>query len=293
MEPALPRTPDELGARVRSRVSEMSPAEARVARLVAENPGSASASTVAQLSRRAGVSDATVIRAARSLGFTGYAQMRLVLAGIAALPSPEPEGSLTADIAVGDATGMVVAELAASEQQAIRETAASLDAATLDVCAHAIADSHRLVIFGVGASGLVGQDLHQKLTRAGRWSFCSPEPEATLTMASLLGPGDVAVLISEHGRTPDVSSVLDQARSAGATTVAITGSEGSPLARRADHVLIATSHDIQFRPGALASRISQLVVVDCLFICVLQATWPHSSDAIGRTRDAVKQYRGQ
>ena len=77
-------------------------------------------------------------------------------------------------------------------------------------------------IYGVGASGFVAQDLHQKLHRIGLLSFAWPDAHAALTSAALLGPTDVAVAISHTGTTIDTIEALALAERCGATTIAIT-----------------------------------------------------------------------
>lgn len=83
---------------------------------------------------------------------------------------------------------------------------------------------------------------------------------------------------------------LLRAKEAGATTVAITNNPRSSIAELAEHVLISAGRETEFRPGALASRISQLLVVDCLFVGVAQRTYDSSQEALASTRRAVKEF---
>jgi DNA-binding MurR/RpiR family transcriptional regulator len=82
------------------------------------------------------------------------------------------------------------------------------------------------------------------------------------------------------------------AREAGATTVAITNNPRSSLAEMADHVLVSAGRETAFRPGALASRISQLLIVDCIFVGVAQRTFDASDAALRATRGALDQFLG-
>jgi DNA-binding MurR/RpiR family transcriptional regulator len=137
----------------------------------------------------------------------------------------------------------------------------------------------------------VALDLQQKLHRIGRVSFAWNDTHIMLTSAAVLRQGDVAVGISHTGATTDTVEALRTARQHGATTVALTNFPRSPISEVADLVLTTAARETTFRSGAMASRIAQLTVIDCLFIGVAQR---HLSDAMGAleaTRDAVGPHR--
>jgi DNA-binding MurR/RpiR family transcriptional regulator len=129
----------------------------------------------------------------------------------------------------------------------------------------------------------------QKLTRIGMWcGTCTSEDEA-LVQVSLLEPGDVALAFSHSGRT---TAVVEAVRRAGhrALTVAVTAGSQSPLARCAARTILVAGREDGFRSAALASRMSQLLIVDALYIGVLQRT-PSATRALHRTYDAVADRR--
>lgn len=148
-------------------------------------------------------------------------------------------------------------------------------------------------IAGVGASGLVAQDLQQKLARVGRPCHAHGDSQSALTSAVLLGAGDVFLAVSHSGESRDVLEPLRRASALGATTVVITNHPMSSAARLADFVLVSAGRETTFRPGAMASRISQLVVVDCLFVCVAQRTFDLSSRALRITHQALESDRAR
>src|SRR5690606_35088995 len=112
-------------------------------------------------------SEATVVRTARLLGYPGYRDLRLALAGLAAQQASGAAPAVTADISVDDPLRDVVAKLAQDERQTLADTAASLDLAQLEAAVTALAGARRVDVYGAGASSLVAQDLAQKLLRIG------------------------------------------------------------------------------------------------------------------------------
>ena len=241
----------------------LSPAEQRVARLVVADPAEAARRTITDLATAAETSEATVIRFCRSVGMEGYPQLRIRLAAEAARRVDPPDARVVGgDIPPGADFAQIIATIAFNDARAVEETAEQLDPAVCERVVEAITDASRVDIYGAGASGFVASDFQQKLHRIGRIAFYWPDVHTALTSAALLGRGDVAIGISHTGTTSDVVEVLEQARSRGATTVALTNFPRSPITEVADHVLTTAARETTYRSGAMASRLAQLTVVD-------------------------------
>ncbi|MEW2545857.1 MurR/RpiR family transcriptional regulator [Streptomyces sp. NPDC047002] len=280
--------PAALAAKVRTLAPSMTRSMQLVAEAVAGDPARCAALTVTGLAELTGTSEATVVRTSRLLGYPGYRDLRLALAGLAAQQQSGRSPAVTADIAVDDSIADVVAKLAYDEQQTLADTAASLDTAQLGAVVSAAVAARRIDIYGVGASSLVGMDLAQKLLRIGLIAHSHTDPHLAVTNAVQLRAGDVAVAITHSGSTGDVIEPLRVAFDRGATTVAITGRPDSPVTQYADHVLTtSTARESELRPAAMSSRTSQLLVVDCLFIGVAQLTYETAAPALSASYEAL------
>ncbi|WP_460067012.1 MurR/RpiR family transcriptional regulator [Streptomyces sp. YKOK-I1] len=280
--------PAALASKIRTLAPSLTRSMQRVAEAVVGDPAGCAALTVTGLAERTGTSEATVVRTARVLGYPGYRDLRLALAGLAAQQQSGRAPALTTDIAVDDSLADVVAKLAHDERQTLADTAACLDTAQLEAAAVATADARRVDVYGVGASGLVAQDLTQKLLRIGRVAHAHSDPHLAVTNAVQLGAGDVAVAITHSGSTGDVIEPLRVAFERGATTVVITGRPESPVTQYADHVLTtSTARESELRPAAMSSRTGQLLVVDCLFVGVAQRTYEVAGPALAASYEAL------
>lgn len=275
-------------ATVRAVLPSLTPSARAVARLVLDDPALVARSTITEVSAAVGTSEATVVRTARALGFAGYSQLRFALA--AAVARQPPERLVPGGLAPGDPLDEVIAKVTRAECDALSDTAAQLSAERLRGVVEAVATARRVDVYGVGASGLVAADMAQKLLRIGLSGHAFTDAHLALTSAALVRPGDVAVGVSCTGETPDVLAPMRVAAKAGATTVAITNNPRSTLAELAGLVLISAGRETPFRPGALASRISQLLIVDCVFVGVAQLTAATSDAALTATRDALRAY---
>ncbi|QBI19155.1 MurR/RpiR family transcriptional regulator [Egibacter rhizosphaerae] len=288
-----PRAPDpgELIARIRGLRGDLSTVEQRVADQLLADPAAASQRSITDLAGECGASETTIVRFCRRVGFDGYRRFRLALAAAAAQGTHPTDRDLGSDIGRDDPLRTVVKKVGASEVRAVEDTVAQLDTGTLEAVVAALVAAPRLEVFGVGASGLVAEDLQQKLHRIGRAAFVSRDPHAALTSAALLEPGDAAIGISHTGKTRDTIDPLRVAAQHGATTIAITNASRAPLARAAAHVLTTAAVETTFRSGAMSSRIAQLVVVDSLFVGVAQHTYEDTLAALSVTFEAVRDRR--
>jgi DNA-binding MurR/RpiR family transcriptional regulator len=289
---AVPPVPTiDLHARVRAVSRDLSPAERRVAELISAHPHRAAQLTVGELARQAATSAATVVRAAKSLGFGGYPQLRLALAAALARQPEDSVGvPLVADVAAGDSMAVILAKLAAFEREQLLATAQLTDPDELEQVALVLSRARRCCVFGVGASGLVATDLVQKITRIDLTASARLDQDAALVAASLLTSDDLAIAVSHSGESPGAVQPLRLAASRGASTAAITGAARSSLAAVADHVLLTAGREFGRRSAAVGSRTSQLLLVDALFVRVTQLA-PGASRALQLTHDAVAATR--
>lgn len=276
----------KLRSRIEGVLPSLTPAELRVAQLVLDDRVDA-ALTITELATAAETSPSTVVRFCRSLGLAGYPELRMTLANDAGRAAAEHKPEFGGDIGAEDDLQTMIAKIAGADAAAVEQTAAQLDPATLGRVITAIDEARAVVVFGMGASAVVATDLHHKLERIGCTAATSVDPHQALTQAALLGPGDVLVGISHTGTTEDVVQVMAEARSHGAHTVALTNFPRSRVAAQADEVLTTAVRETTFRSGAMASRIAQLTVIDCVFIGVAQRRRPKALRALEITRAAV------
>jgi DNA-binding MurR/RpiR family transcriptional regulator len=269
----------------------LAPAEQRVAAAVVSDPGGVAAKTISELAEACQTSGTTVIRFCRAMGFPGYPELRLALAAAAQASRETGWGDIGSDIGPHDTLDEIVKKIAHADARAVEETAAQLDAATLGQVVEAVVRARRIDIYGIGASAFVALDLQQKLHRIERIVYAWPDPHSAVTSAALLRRGDVAIGISHTGTTADTVGSLAEARSRGATTVAITNFPRSSITRVADYVLTTAARETTFRSGAMASRIAALTVVDCLFVAVAQRNYKQTLRALERTYAAVQARR--
>ncbi|HKO16872.1 MAG TPA: KpsF/GutQ family sugar-phosphate isomerase [Gemmatimonadaceae bacterium] len=136
-----------------------------------------------------------------------------------------------------------------------------------------IARSHgRVIVCGVGKSGLIGRKIAATLTSTGTpASFLHPADSVHGDLG-IVGREDVAILISKSGESDELLALLAHLKGLGVQTIAITGAPGSSLARHSDVALDASVRE-EACPHDLApttSTTAALGLGDALAIALLQ-----------------------
>ncbi|MCJ7799112.1 MAG: SIS domain-containing protein, partial [Polaromonas sp.] len=108
--------------------------------------------------------------------------------------------------------------------------------------------------------------------------------------ASLLGPGDCVVVISNSGRTRDLMDACDIAHKNGATTIVITAT-ASPLAK-AGHIHLAADHPEGYdRYSPMVSRLLHLMMVDILATCLALRIGPTLQPRLKEMKNNLRSKR--
>ncbi|MGA3152495.1 MAG: MurR/RpiR family transcriptional regulator [Streptosporangiaceae bacterium] len=276
---------------IRSLLPNLAPVERRVAQAVLDDPAGVAWRSISELAESCGTSATSVVRFCRAIGLRGYPDLRLALAGAVAHDDAGAVVAASGQIDPDDDAATITKKIAYADAKAVTDTASHLDIATLVRVVDALAAARRIDIYGVGASGYVAIDLQVKLQRIARTAFAWPDPHMAVSSAALRDSGDVAVGLSHTGTTVDTIDALREARSHGATTVAVTNFPWSPITEVADLVLLTAARETAFRSGAMTSRIAQLTVVDCIFVLLAQRDLPATRVALDRTFAAAQAKR--
>lgn len=277
---------------IRGRRDDLQPVLRRIADVILADPVAAGRLTIDQLADAAACAQSSVVNFARELDFSGYRDFRSALVEeTVRAAAHEGEHAVPGDIDPTDPLATNVARIAAADSRAVRDTVRLLDLEGLEAAAAALSSSRRIILTGMGASGLAATDLQYKLTRLGFSAQALTSAHDALPAVTALREQDCLVAISDSGRTTDVLDALEIAVRGGARTLAITGSPASPLARRSQYVLLTASREPSFRAGATSSRIAQLTIADCLLIAISTTMPDAGTEALQRTRAVLESRR--
>ena len=127
-----------------------------------------------------------------------------------------------------------------------------------------IIQSNKIVIFGVGSSGLVGKELEYQLFKIKKDVNCHFDSHMSRNLISTLDNNDLVIIISHSGETPDCVELLKLAEQSFVPSIAITKMGQSQISSLASIVLHTTSMEHASRLIPIRSKISQISVVNML-----------------------------
>ena len=247
----------------RAAYNDLRKSERKVADAVLMEPRRLLAATLAQVADLAGVSQPTVIRFCVAIGCSGFQEFKLRLAHSLALGMPATHSVLSD----ADSLDAVIEKIFDYTITSLDWARHHLDPKAIEQAVDLLQGATAIEFFGFGASGIVASDAQQKFPLFGVPCGAQQDSHQQIMVASMMRPTDVAVAISNTGRTKSVIDIARTARANGAKVIAVTGS-ASPLAAECDVALVVESLDNTNIYTPTISRIASLVVMDVLSTAV-------------------------
>jgi DNA-binding MurR/RpiR family transcriptional regulator len=217
------------------------------------------------------VADSTVSRFTSKLGLAGYHALKMGMAESEFVRRAEhaaaPEGFVYENVTRGDSVATILVKLSASSRHALDETARQLDAEAFETAVEMVEKAETLVLASMGSSSLAAENAVGRFTRAGKKCLLERDQALQVMTAMSLDERDLAIGISDSGRTTLVVEALRLARLRGTPTLAITSDPDAPLAQHADVTLFTgrTQSAEGIYGETVTSKWGQLFVIDALY----------------------------
>ena len=231
----------------------------KLAACVVKDPQAIVSMSTAALASLAGVSEPTVNRFCTGLGFKGFPDFKLALAGELAREQPR----IAQDIEPEDSTGLVAAKIFEGTHATLTRAQDHLDLEALHNAVDRLSSANSITLCGLGASASVALDAQHKLLRFPMPVMAHTDIINQRMAATGLREDDCLVCISYTGRTTAIIELAALAASGGATVLGIT-TPHSPLATECDLVLGVDAGEDTELYTPMTSRIAQLVIIDIL-----------------------------
>ncbi|MEV0390257.1 MurR/RpiR family transcriptional regulator [Nonomuraea sp. NPDC050643] len=245
--------------------ARLAPAERKVAAYLRDHLQDVPFASASDLGEATGTSDATVVRTAKALGFSGLAELKHEAGRlVAALVRPSDRLRARIERLTGDPEELLD-RVFEDAVEVLRETRAALRGEGLALAAETLTQSREVIAYGVGPSGIAAEYLALRLNRLGMKARASSD--TGFRFADLivpLGPGDTVVMFAPARLFYELEVLLDQAEAVGAKVVLITDSLGPVLGPRVAATLLATLS----ATGATREMLPSIAVIDALALAV-------------------------
>ena len=214
----------------------------KAAKYILNSPRETINLTITELGGRAGVSEASIVRFAQSLGYSGFHALKIGLAEDLVSPMWLVHEDLTPD----DTAASAVQKAMTAGMRSLEDTVRILELPVLEAAVQVLCRARQIELFASGNSVPLAMDLNFRLTKIGLHSRFSIDPTMQEMYASLTTPEDVAVGISHTGSSIDTVHALQLAKQRGARTVCIVNHSDSPLTRYSDYCLFTSTWSATF-----------------------------------------------
>lgn len=268
--------------KIRDRLGSLSPSERRVGSWVVANMAEAVDASIQTVASLVGVSEPTVVRFCRSMGTSGFRDLRKHL--IAA--QQQPESYSHHDVNSDDDAGAAAAKVVESSIRALVDLKNAAAAMPFAAAVAAMRDARQLVFAGVGASGHVVQDARHKFFRLGIPCDTALDAQTVLQHAAIAQPDTVYVVASHTGRWPELVDAMQVARERGATVIAFTDPQ-SPLSKVASLVFGSDPAEDTSVFTPMTSRLVHLALLDALQVALALAMGSGAEENLRATKHAL------
>lgn len=246
--------------RITAYYDSLSASEKKVADYIQENYTKVIKMSLSDVAFNTGVSDATVVRFFRVLGYKRWVEF------IVSLSRSIPMSSelIYEAISSTDTPGVVAEKVLNGAIHAVQATMEVLNHQAMEKCVEYIDSAKTTLIVAVGNSSPTAEELYNQLFRIG--VNCSLMTDAYLQImrSSLLTKDDVVCVISQSGGSQIPLRAAKIAKAKGCKVIAITGDTTSPLADLADCVLVSVAQEL--KAEAINSRIAQYSIIYAIYV---------------------------
>ena len=251
---------NKLLVRLQFMLQNLPRAEKAVAEYMSSHVAQMSDMTLSMLSDEISVSEATILRFCRRMGYSSYIQLRQAFAFAANEDhpdSPEP-------INLADTMPAITGKIIQSVDRSLEDMNAFISS-DYDRVLSAILGATGVYLFASGDAVISCQYARVKFSRIGIPTHVCSDIFYQYETAMRLSDKDVAIALSSSGRSTNVVNAMKMAREQGAFTCCITQNGRSPLTKYCDISLYSSAVDMTIGRDGVSKRIVEMIILEALY----------------------------
>ena len=277
---------------IQKQAPAFSKGQKRIAAYITDNYDKAAFMTANRLGKTVGVSESTVVRFAMELGYDGYPSMQKAMQEMVLNRLTSAQRLVVANDRMADQD--VISTVLLSDAEKVRQTAETFDRAAFSAAVNAVLNGKRIYLIGVRSAAALANFAGYYLN----YMFPDVHTITTNGVGEIfeqlvnIGADDVIIAFSFPRYSTATIKAVQHCHSIGATVIAITNSQMSPLAQYSDYVLIAKSDMVSF----VDSLVAPLSVVNALLVALAAKkgeTLEKNFDALERIWEEYNIYEKQ
>ncbi|HBC6517190.1 MurR/RpiR family transcriptional regulator [Escherichia coli] len=275
--------------RIRQRYQGLAQSDKKLADYLLLQPDTARHLSSQQLANEAGVSQSSVVKFAQKLGYKGFPALKLALSEALASQPESPSVPIHNQIRGDDPLRLVGEKLIKENTAAMYATLNVNSEEKLHECVAILRSARRIILTGIGASGLVAQNFAWKLMKIGFNAAAVRDMHALLATVQASSPDDLLLAISYTGVRRELNLAADEMLRVGGKVLAITGFTPNALQQRASHCLYTIAEEQATNSASISACHAQGMLTDLLFIALIQQDLELAPERIRHSEALVKK----
>ena len=244
---------------------ELTKAEAKIAAFISENPEKVVTMSASGLAEASGTAGSAVIRCCHSLGFEGYAELKMLLA---VELSKNHSVGYSPYIDQNDSPDKILEKVFSAGIKTLTDTLSSIDRNVFTKAVDSLAAARHIYVYGIGTSAPLVTDCAYRLTQIGCFALGVTDVPSMKISTLNIEKGDAAIAISHSGRTNATIDAIELAKERGAVTIALTSAPKSRLSGICDLPLPISTDEIRYPIEAISARIAHVCLIDSLVTAI-------------------------
>ena len=247
--------------------NQLTSIEKKIAEYILEDPERIKNLTTYEIAQNCDTSQASIVRFSKKLGFSGFPDFKLSLSqDIGNRKAESHVNIMHEELKSTDSFEIIGKKVATENIRAVNNTYEITDFKELEKAVQAINSARKIMLAGVGFSGIVARDLYFKLMELGKVASFENDSHMQLSYLSTMNENDILFVISHSGKTLELFNLAKVAKNNGIKIITLTSVANNPIRELGDIRLSTVEMKSDFRATALSPRISQLTVVDMIYI---------------------------
>lgn len=266
---------------IRAAYGDLRNSEKRVADYILENLSSIRTMTLEQLAKESGVSQPTVVRMLKAVGYDSFKALKYAIVEEMAKDEGKTQGEVFCGypVAESDEVREIPLKIASAACSEIQKILKSISLQDYENIVEKLREARTIDVYGIENSSSACMDLSTKLLYLGYNVRYVSDPYLQQISAATLTSKDVAVGISYSGASKDTVDAIGTARKKGAVTIVLTNFQDAPISKYADYILCSAQEQL-FYGNAIFSRMPQILMIDMIYMGLIASDFKRSTETL-------------
>lgn len=267
--------------------------ELKIADYLVQTTDNLANKTLDGLASEIGVSNSSLHKFVKKIGYEGYQDFRVSIATNQANPNIMDMNYLPAfqTIQKGDTPEIIADKVLNANVYSLTNSLEHVKPDTLERILDIIRTSKSLNFFGIGGSSITAYDSFHTFLRSKYWCNYISDMHMQVSVAHKYSKDDCVFIFSHSGLSKETIQVARRLHEAGARIILLTGNANSPICEYAEETIFVVTEESIFRTEASMSRISYLTIMDILYVNTMYMDYDENYEAIKNIRKNLSDSR--